>query len=245
MKKIVKLIIWLGLLGLLSFGIWTCFFKKKTTKPVIKDDKEIKPPSKTKPALIVTKNDSSETKISVGGSVWIISQEFIDSIFADHPYYSVSDYNDNGVFDAERWCNRTGKLKQLANFRAEYPTEISNALNYVHNRVPEKAFTALVAVESGGNPNAKNPHSSASGLGQHIKSTAKAMGIDDVFDPQQSLNGTAKYLAILLDAFGGDLDKALLGYEYGEQGAKDKLASGFNPTDEEYVQKIKYLYTHS
>ncbi|MEI7452147.1 MAG: lytic transglycosylase domain-containing protein [Candidatus Falkowbacteria bacterium] len=236
MKKIRKVVIWLIVLSLLFFGIRALFSKKdKTPVPVKKEVIKLAPKKAVAPQII-----SHPTTMSC----WQIGQDFIDSIFADHPRYSSSDYNDNGVFDAERWCNRTGKLNQLAKFCEQYNDEIHIASNS-SGLGDTKLLCALVAIESGGDRYAANPNSSAKGLGQLINSTSRNMGVDDVYDPQQNLNGTAKYLKLMLDTFNGNIDKAILAYYYGPQGAANKIAGGFNPTDEEYVQKIKYLYTHS
>jgi hypothetical protein len=51
---------------------------------------------------------------------------------------------------------------------------------------------AVMMMESGGKPKAKNPTSSASGLFQLISSTAKNLGVDDVFDPEKNYNGYLK-----------------------------------------------------
>jgi hypothetical protein len=47
-------------------------------------------------------------------------------------------------------------------------------------------------MESGGDPNAKNENSTASGLFQLIKKTAKSLGVKDVFDPEQNYRGYLK-----------------------------------------------------
>ena len=45
--------------------------------------------------------------------------------------------------------------------------------------------------------------------------TAAGLGVTNVLDPVQSLNGGAKYLEQQLDAFGGDVAKALAAYNAG------------------------------
>ena len=45
--------------------------------------------------------------------------------------------------------------------------------------------------------------------------TAAGLGVSNVLDPVQSLNGGAKYLKQQLDAFGGDVTKALAAYNAG------------------------------
>ncbi|HSX78019.1 MAG TPA: transglycosylase SLT domain-containing protein, partial [Candidatus Saccharimonadia bacterium] len=63
-------------------------------------------------------------------------------------------------------------------------------------------LSAVVHVESGGNPQAVSP-AGAQGLTQLIPATAQRFGVQDPFDPAQSLDGAAKYLQGLLGQFGG------------------------------------------
>jgi hypothetical protein len=50
----------------------------------------------------------------------------------------------------------------------------------------------IMEMESGGDPKAKNPDSTASGLFQLLKKTAKALGVKDVFDPEENYKGYLK-----------------------------------------------------
>ncbi|SPU27851.1 Transglycosylase SLT domain [Candidatus Bartonella washoeensis] len=49
--------------------------------------------------------------------------------------------------------------------------------------LPAHYLYRVAQIESGGNPNARNPRSSAGGLYQFIDSTAKQYGLQDRFDP--------------------------------------------------------------
>ena len=80
-------------------------------------------------------------------------------------------------------------------------------------------LAAVVHVESGGNPQAVSP-AGAQGLTQLIPATAQRFGVNDPFDPAQSLDGAAKYLRGLLGQFGGDVSKALAAYHAGEGNVK-------------------------
>ena len=55
------------------------------------------------------------------------------------------------------------------------------------------AMTAIAKIESGFNPSAQNPNSSAGGLFQQIDSNARAYGVSDRFDPVQSAEGAARF----------------------------------------------------
>jgi soluble lytic murein transglycosylase-like protein len=75
-------------------------------------------------------------------------------------------------------------------------------------------LAGLVKQESGFNPNAGSP-AGARGLAQLMPGTAAGLGVTHVLDPAQSLDGGAKYLRQQLDAFGGDVTKALAAYNAG------------------------------
>jgi soluble lytic murein transglycosylase-like protein len=75
-------------------------------------------------------------------------------------------------------------------------------------------LAGLVKQESGFNPNAGSP-AGARGLTQLMPGTAAGLGVTNVLDPVQSLDGGAKYLRAQLDAFGGDVARALAAYNAG------------------------------
>ena len=116
-----------------------------------------------------------------------------------------------------------------------YDAQIIAAANA--NGVPPALVKAVVKAESGFNPNAVS-HAGAQGLMQLMPSTAAGLGVTDPFDPQQNLNGGAKFLRQLMDQFGGDMSKVLAGYNAGP-GAVQKYG-GIPPYEETqaYVPKV-------
>lgn len=83
----------------------------------------------------------------------------------------------------------------------------------------------------------------ASGLMQLMPGTARRMGVTNIYDPKQNIEGGVKYMRLLLDLFGQDVNLALAGYNAGE-GAVMKYGNSIPPYNEtrEYVRRISTRY---
>ncbi|MCJ7441570.1 MAG: lytic transglycosylase domain-containing protein [Thermoanaerobaculaceae bacterium] len=73
---------------------------------------------------------------------------------------------------------------------------------------------AVVEAESGQEANAVSPKG-AVGLMQLLPETAAEIGYPDAADPARNLEAGCRYLAVLLESFGGDVELALAGYNAG------------------------------
>jgi hypothetical protein len=82
-----------------------------------------------------------------------------------------------------------------------------------HGLDPELVL-AVVGVESAFRPDAVS-HKGAQGLMQLMPATARELGVTDVLDPAQNLDGGTRYLRQLVAMYGGDLGKALAAYNAG------------------------------
>lgn len=98
--------------------------------------------------------------------------------------------NSIGVEQA-RVENAPSKVKDLS-FRAD----VNKAINQAASRygVSPDAMRVIAQIESSGNPNAKNPSSSAGGLFQFIDSTARQFGLRDKYDPYQASDAAARLM---------------------------------------------------
>ena len=86
-------------------------------------------------------------------------------------------------------------------------------------------------------------HKGARGLMQLMPATAARLGVRDIYNPQQNIEGGVKYMRFLLNLFDGDVRLALAGYNAGE-GAVMKYGRRVPPYREtqEYVRRITERY---
>lgn len=111
-----------------------------------------------------------------------------------------------------------------------------------HNGVDPVLLYAQMHQESSFKRSAVSPKG-ARGLMQLMPFTAARFGVRDIFDPRQNIEGGARYMRYLLDAFDGDVALALAGYNAGE-GAVMKYGRRIPPYHEtqEYVRRIAERY---
>jgi soluble lytic murein transglycosylase-like protein len=110
------------------------------------------------------------------------------------------------------------------------------------NGVDPVLLYSIMHRESSFKRNALSPKG-ARGLMQLMPGTAARFGVRNIFDPQQNIEGGARYMRILLDMFDGDYRLALAGYNAGE-GAVLKYGRRVPPYAEtqEYVRRISERY---
>ncbi|MCY4333808.1 MAG: lytic transglycosylase domain-containing protein [Litoreibacter sp.] len=118
-------------------------------------------------------------------------------------------------------------------YRGVYLAAAKNAAR--KHGIPEDLFLRLVQQESGFNPRARS-HKGAIGLAQLMPQTARALRVDP-HDPQQNLEGGARYLRQMYRKF-GNWRLALAAYNAGP-GAVEKY-NGVPPFKEtkNYVRRI-------
>jgi len=87
-------------------------------------------------------------------------------------------------------------------------------------------------------------HKGASGLMQLMPATARRLGVTNIYDPKQNIEGGIKYMRMLLNMFNQDVNLALAGYNAGE-GAVMRYGYQIPPFNEtrEYVRRISARYS--
>ncbi|HHH3882910.1 TPA: lytic transglycosylase domain-containing protein [Klebsiella quasipneumoniae subsp. similipneumoniae] len=105
--------------------------------------------------------------------------------------------------------------------------------------LPAGLLSSVAATESGGDPFAVSPKG-AKGPFQFMDGTARDLGLKgmDVYDPHKSADAAARYLRYLLDASGGDLEKALASYNWGLGNVQKKGMDNLPPETRNYVPKV-------
>lgn len=126
--------------------------------------------------------------------------------------------------------------------RSEAGTELRSMIHRVaeDEQIDPYLLEALVSVESAFDSNAVSP-AGAQGLTQLMPATARALGVQNPFDPEQNLRGGARYLRQMLTQF-GDLTTALAAYNAGPGNVQ--RYGGIPPFREtqNYVRKVQERY---
>lgn len=115
------------------------------------------------------------------------------------------------------------------------------ATNY---RVDASLIKSIIATESDFNPKAVSPKG-ARGLMQLMPETAKRLGVENSFDPEQNIQGGVKHFRTLLDTFNQDVSLSLAAYNAGENLVQRIGRIPAIKETQEYVKIVKKRYEKS
>jgi hypothetical protein len=104
-----------------------------------------------------------------------------------------------------------------------------------------RLVAAVIWVESSGDPKAVS-HKGAKGLMQLMPRTAETLGVQDVFDPQQNVDGGVRYLKDLLDQHDDDVSLALAAYNAGPTAVARHGGIPPYPETKNYVKRVLEIY---
>jgi soluble lytic murein transglycosylase-like protein len=107
--------------------------------------------------------------------------------------------------------------------------------------VPERLIRAVIRVESGFDHRAVS-RKGALGLMQLMPETAAMLGVRDVFDPQENIDGGTRHLRAMMRRFPHDLRLAIAAYNAGEKPVVIHRGVPPYPETREYVQQVLRLY---
>ncbi|MBF0431975.1 MAG: lytic transglycosylase domain-containing protein [Fibrobacteria bacterium] len=107
--------------------------------------------------------------------------------------------------------------------------------------IDERLIKSIILQESAGNPKAVST-AGAKGLMQLMDTTAKEMGVRNVFDPRENVLGGVKYFKMLQKMFKGDLEKSLAAYNAGPGQVKKYKGIPPFPETRNYVKRVMRLY---
>jgi soluble lytic murein transglycosylase-like protein len=141
-------------------------------------------------------------------------------------------------YAADPKCRSVSWEKIPLNTQA-FRTEIRSASQF--NAVDESLIRAIIHAESAYQADALSPKG-AQGLMQLMPETQVELDVSNPFDPEDNIQGGARYLSQLMAEFDGDLELAAAAYNAGSNAVYKY--GGVPPYDEtqEYVRRVKILY---
>lgn len=146
--------------------------------------------------------------------------------------------------DVNEIINKNVNLKQdIINNQKIKRNKISETIKKISNKynIDNKLIEAIAEVESSKNQNAIS-NKGAVGIMQLMPETAKDMGVKNINDLYENIEGGVKYVEFLQKQFGEDIEKVLAAYNSGPSNVKKY--NGIPPFSEtqNYVKKVLDIY---
>ncbi|MGD2151176.1 MAG: lytic transglycosylase domain-containing protein [Desulfobacterales bacterium] len=119
-----------------------------------------------------------------------------------------------------------------------HPIVIQTAGRY---QVDPALVKAIIMAESGYNARAISKKG-AKGLMQLMPATARALGVEDIFNPEQNISGGVRYFKQLVNQFDGDLELALAAYNAGSRNVRHYQGIPPFKATRYYIKKVFKYY---
>jgi soluble lytic murein transglycosylase-like protein len=104
-------------------------------------------------------------------------------------------------------------------------------------RLDPALIAAIIKSESAFDPKAVS-WAGARGLMQLMPNTARQMGVQDSFDPEENILGGSRYLRLMLNRFNGDLTLAVAAYNCGPERVARVMRVPDIPETRNYVRAV-------
>ncbi|MBI4667011.1 MAG: lytic transglycosylase domain-containing protein [Nitrospinae bacterium] len=125
-----------------------------------------------------------------------------------------------------------------------FTTNYDSLINAAGSRhgIDPRLIRSVIKVESNFNRYARSSKG-AMGLMQLMPDTARLVNVSSPYEPDQNINGGARYLRMMMNEFGGNLRLAVAAYNAGPEAVK--RYRGVPPYREtvDYVSKVLYHYS--
>ena len=111
-------------------------------------------------------------------------------------------------------------------------------------KVDADLIMSVIAAESNFDPKAISPKN-ARGLMQLLPETAARLGVQNIFDPRENIDGGTRYLSELLQKYNNDLSLALAAYNAGPERVQQYGRVPPIAETVSYVRRVKQNYDKS
>lgn len=134
-------------------------------------------------------------------------------------------------------------LNKAIEERKNNPTDFTGLIDTYSNKygLDPNLVSSIIKAESNFNPNAVSK-AGASGLMQLMPETANALGVTNIFNPEENIEGGTKYFRTLLDDFNQNLPLALAAYNAGPETVKKTNSIPPITETKNYVEKVLKFY---
>ena len=128
----------------------------------------------------------------------------------------------------------------------KFPTMYDDIIDVMAKKydLPSDLIHSIIRTESNYNRGAVSPKG-AQGLMQLMPTTAKIYGVQEVFDPEQNIEGGAKYLNDLVKLYKRNTSLVLAAYNAGQEAVKKYGGIPPYPETRNYIKDVMSTYTRS